>query len=65
MAYYALFVSVLAILLFLDARRFDWSGDGFTNKPWKWAIGALIFWPIVIGLYLMHRRKTPRAGHPA
>ena len=56
---YFVFIAILAVLIYLDARRFDWTGDGF-SKAWHWSVGMLIIWPVVLVLYLMRRRKRPR-----
>jgi hypothetical protein len=50
--------SVLAVLVYIDARRFDWTSDGM-SKAWHWPVGMYIFWPAVVALYLMRRRKRP------
>jgi hypothetical protein len=56
---YWVFVGILAVLIYADARRFDWGDDGF-SKAWHWSVGMLIIWPVVLVLYLMRRRKRPR-----
>ena len=52
---YWAFVGILAALIYVDARRFDWTDDGF-SKAWHWSVGMLIIWPVVVVLYLMRRR---------
>ena len=53
-------VRVLAVLLvYRDAKKRDWNGDGFANKPWKWALGTATIWYVTLPLYLMRRRRRP------
>jgi len=50
---------VCAIWVYSDAQKRDWNGDGFANKPWKWAIGVLLLWIIAFPVYLLRRGKRP------
>jgi hypothetical protein len=50
---------LVVVLVYRDARKRDWNGDGFANKPWKWALGAATLWYFTLPLYLMRRRGRP------
>lgn len=50
---------VAVVLVYRDAKKRDWDGDGFANKPWKWALGIGTLWYITLPLYLMRRRRRP------
>jgi len=51
------FTLACAAWIWLDAKKRDWTGDGFANKPWKWALGTAILWIIAFPLYVLRRRK--------
>lgn len=61
MTYVIAFVihDVCAAWVWTDARKRDWTGDGFANAPWKWALGTLLLWIIAFPMYLMRRGKRP------
>lgn len=50
---------LVVVLVYRDAKKRNWDGDGFANKPWKWALGVATIWYITLPLYLMRRRRHP------
>ena len=42
-----------------DASRRDWSEHGFANRTWKWVVGSLVLWIVVLPVYLVQRSKVP------
>jgi hypothetical protein len=54
-----LIATLLALLVYDDARKRDWSEDGFRVRPMLWALCVFVFWIIVLPLYLLRRRKRP------
>lgn len=47
------------VLVYRDAKKRNWNGDGFANKPWKWAFGIATIWYVTLPLYLVRRRRRP------
>lgn len=50
---------LVVVWVYTDAKKRDWDGDRFANKPWKWALGVGTIWVIAMPLYLMRRRHRP------
>jgi hypothetical protein len=42
-----------------DASRRDWSGHSFADRTWKWVVGSLLLWIVVLPVYLVQRAKAP------
>lgn len=53
---------VLAVWVYVDSTKRDWTGDRFADAPWKWGIGAFFLWIMVVPVYLVRRGKRPLAG---
>jgi uncharacterized BrkB/YihY/UPF0761 family membrane protein len=49
----------------IDASGRDWSDNTFADASWKWVVGVLLLWFVALPLYLVHRRRAPRAGSAA
>jgi uncharacterized membrane protein YdcZ (DUF606 family) len=42
-----------------DATQRDWSGSSFADAAWKWIVGTILLWFIVLPIYLVKRRSAP------
>jgi len=54
--------ALIALLVYDDARKRDWSQDKIGNRAWQWGVGAFLFALIVVPVYLVRRRKRPLLG---
>jgi hypothetical protein len=48
-----------------DASGRDWRDNKFADASWKWVAGMLLLWFVAFPLYLVHRRRVPRASSAA
>ena len=61
---YLYFSWVVTVGVVFDARRFDWSTNGFCDRWWKWVIGCTFLFGIAFPAYVWQRRKMPRREEP-
>lgn len=58
--YLVVFVSVATLWVTFDAQAFDWSGNNFCDRGWKWVVGCLFLFIVAFPACLWQRRNAPR-----
>src|SRR5438552_2247259 len=56
---YLLFGLTATTWVAFDSRRFDWRGNAFCDRAWKWVLGCLFLFVVAFPAYMWQRRKVP------